>query len=211
MRKILIVNLTRFGDLLQTSATIAGLKELHPQAELTVLVERNFAEVCHGLPGIDRVREIDLDQLGRLIISGTGQRVAESYNGLPTAAPLLHIEAGPSDPAPDIDAVPNPYGFGPVVVNTTASGSIEIRNVGTQDLAVTASGLAGADAAQMDPRHRGDRRERNQRLLRDRQRHVRQRHDQERRRIGCRGDEAADVEREHHGARRHRAGEAGDE
>ena len=35
-----------------------------------------------------------------LIISGTGQRVAESYNGLPTAAPLLHIEAGPSDPAP---------------------------------------------------------------------------------------------------------------
>jgi DNA/RNA endonuclease YhcR with UshA esterase domain len=83
-----------------------------------------------------------------LIISGTGQRVAESYNGLPTAAPLLHIEAGPSDPAPDIDAVPNPYGFGPVVVNATASGSIEIRNVGTQDLAVTAIGLGGADAAQ---------------------------------------------------------------
>ena len=59
VEKILVVNLTRFGDLLQTSPTIMGLKALHPDAELTALVERNFADVCRGLPGVDRVRELE--------------------------------------------------------------------------------------------------------------------------------------------------------
>jgi hypothetical protein len=27
-----------------------------------------------------------------LIITGTGQRTAEAYNGVPAAAPLLHVE-----------------------------------------------------------------------------------------------------------------------
>lgn len=69
MRKILIVNLTRFGDLLQTSPIIVGLKAQHPEAELHVLVERNFAPACRGIPGIDRLREIDLDELGRRLLA----------------------------------------------------------------------------------------------------------------------------------------------
>jgi ADP-heptose:LPS heptosyltransferase len=68
--KILILNLTRLGDLLQTSPTILGLKELHPGAAVTVAVDRNFAEVCRGLPGVDRVWELELDQLGRLLLGG---------------------------------------------------------------------------------------------------------------------------------------------
>jgi ADP-heptose:LPS heptosyltransferase len=79
VRKILIVNLTRFGDLLQTSPTIAGLKEAHPDAEVTVLAERNFADVCRGLPGVDRVRELDLDGLGRLVLGGTGPDLRAAY------------------------------------------------------------------------------------------------------------------------------------
>lgn len=68
MRKVLIVNLTRFGDLLQTSPTIAGL---HAQGDthVTVVVERNFADVCEGIPGIDRVWPLDLDALGRLLLA----------------------------------------------------------------------------------------------------------------------------------------------
>ena len=53
MKNVLVVNLTRFGDLLQTSPTIVGLKEEHPDATVTVMVDRNFAEVCRGLPGVD--------------------------------------------------------------------------------------------------------------------------------------------------------------
>ncbi len=76
MKRILIVNLTRFGDLLQTSPTIVGVKEQYPDAHLTVLMERNFAAVCEGIPGIDRVYPLDLDQLGRLIIA---KNLREAY------------------------------------------------------------------------------------------------------------------------------------
>ena len=68
MRKVLIVNLTRFGDLLQTSPTIAGLRAAG-DTEVTVVVERNFADVCEGIPGVDRVWPIDLDALGRLLLA----------------------------------------------------------------------------------------------------------------------------------------------
>jgi ADP-heptose:LPS heptosyltransferase len=92
VRKILIVNLTRFGDLLQTSPTIAGLKEAHPEAELTVFVEHNFSEVCHGLPGVDRVREIDLDHLGRLVMAGTGEGLRAAYREVERTAVELRAE-----------------------------------------------------------------------------------------------------------------------
>jgi hypothetical protein len=83
-----------------------------------------------------------------IYITGTGKRTAESYDGVPSAAPLLHIEAAPSVPAPDIDATPNPYTFGSVLVGATPSGSLAVRNLGTQDLEVTASSLTGTNAAQ---------------------------------------------------------------
>jgi ADP-heptose:LPS heptosyltransferase len=79
VQKILVVNLTRFGDLLQTSPTIVGLKERHPDAELVALVERNFAEVCRGIPGVDRVWELDLDHLGRVLLGGTGRHLRQAY------------------------------------------------------------------------------------------------------------------------------------
>jgi len=79
MRKILVVNLTRFGDLLQTSPTIVGLRENHPDAELVALVERNFADVARGLPAVDRVWELDLDRLGRMLIGETGDGLRAAY------------------------------------------------------------------------------------------------------------------------------------
>lgn len=92
MRKILIVNLTRFGDLLQTSPTIAGLKEAHPEVEVCVLAERNFADVCRGLPGVDRVRELDLDGLGRLVLGGTGADLRTAYRAVAEVVAELRAE-----------------------------------------------------------------------------------------------------------------------
>ena len=80
MKKILIVNLTRFGDLLQTSPTIAGLKAQHPDAAITVVVDRNFADVARGLPGVDRVWPLDLNELGRTMIGGTGADLRRAYH-----------------------------------------------------------------------------------------------------------------------------------
>jgi ADP-heptose:LPS heptosyltransferase len=92
VRKILIVNLTRFGDLLQTSPTIVGLKELHPAAELTVLVERNFAEVARGLPGVDRVWELDLDDLGRVLLGATAVDLRTAYRTVEGQVEALRAE-----------------------------------------------------------------------------------------------------------------------
>ncbi len=76
--RILIVNLTRFGDQLQSSPTIAGLKARHPEAEITVAVDVQHASVCHGIPGIDHVYELDLDQVGRHLLAG-GPKLVDAY------------------------------------------------------------------------------------------------------------------------------------
>lgn len=78
VERILIVNLTRFGDLLQTSPTVAVLRERHPGARITFLAEKNFAEVCDRIPGIDRVHRVDLDRVGNLLLEG-GQRLLDAY------------------------------------------------------------------------------------------------------------------------------------
>lgn len=78
VEKILIVNLTRFGDLLQTSPAIAALKQRHPRAAITLMAEKNFADVCDDIPGIDRVYRVELDRLGSLMLEG-GAHLLEAY------------------------------------------------------------------------------------------------------------------------------------
>ncbi len=59
-KKILLVNITRLGDMLQATPTIAGMKAENPDCHITVLVEKQFAEVCSVIPNIDEVVGIDL-------------------------------------------------------------------------------------------------------------------------------------------------------
>ncbi len=77
--KILIVNLTRFGDLLQTSPVIEGLKRSRPGCEITLLAEKSFAEVCEGIPALDRIYRIDLDTLGAELLEG-GAKLLDGFN-----------------------------------------------------------------------------------------------------------------------------------
>ncbi len=57
---VLLVNITRLGDMLQATPTIAGLKMENPNCRVTVLVEKQFESVCHSLPYIDEVLSLDL-------------------------------------------------------------------------------------------------------------------------------------------------------
>jgi len=77
--KILIVNLTRLGDLLQTSPVIEGLKRSRPGCEITLLAEKSFAEVCEGIPALDRIYRIDLDTLGAELLEG-GAKLLSGFN-----------------------------------------------------------------------------------------------------------------------------------
>lgn len=60
MKEILIINLTRMGDLLQTTPLIAGLKEMHGGSRITLLVNSAFTEICRGIPFIDELIEFDM-------------------------------------------------------------------------------------------------------------------------------------------------------
>lgn len=59
MKEILIINLTRMGDILQKTPLILGLKAQYPQARVSILVSSSFSEICRGMPFIDKVYALD--------------------------------------------------------------------------------------------------------------------------------------------------------
>ncbi len=59
MKEVLIINLTRMGDLIQTTPTIISLKEQYPDVRITLLVNTAFKEICEYLPHVDRYFHID--------------------------------------------------------------------------------------------------------------------------------------------------------
>jgi lipopolysaccharide heptosyltransferase II len=60
MKKILILNLTRLGDLIQTTPLMEGLKRENPDCEITLLGNVNFVGICEQLPFIDRLEVFDV-------------------------------------------------------------------------------------------------------------------------------------------------------
>lgn len=59
MQDVLIINLTRMGDLIQTTPAIVGLKERYPGVRITLLVNTAFKEICNYLPFVDRYFHLD--------------------------------------------------------------------------------------------------------------------------------------------------------
>ncbi len=60
MKEILIINLTRMGDLLQTTPLMAGFKEANPEVRITLLINSSFVGVCKGIPFIDELIVFDM-------------------------------------------------------------------------------------------------------------------------------------------------------
>ncbi len=63
--KILVMSLTRMGDLVQATPVIAGLRQKHPQAEITLMVSSDFAGFLPRIPGIDASLVLDIRQFMR--------------------------------------------------------------------------------------------------------------------------------------------------
>ncbi len=59
--KILVINLTRLGDVLQSTALLRALKERHPEPIIHYLAVDRFAEVCRHIPEIDQVIPFNLE------------------------------------------------------------------------------------------------------------------------------------------------------
>ncbi len=76
MKEVLIINLTRMGDLIQTTPVIQGLKEKYRDLRITLLASSSFASICKHLPLIDRVIIFDIKKVIDLV---TGGRIIEGY------------------------------------------------------------------------------------------------------------------------------------
>ncbi len=61
------MNITRLGDMLQATPTIAGIKAENPGCHIAVLVEKQFEDVCRVIPNIDEIIGIDLNYVVRCI------------------------------------------------------------------------------------------------------------------------------------------------
>ena len=75
---ILLINITRLGDMLQATPTIAGMKLENPDCKITVLVEKQFSDICSYLPHIDEVMAIDLGMTVRSMVRG-GSGIVDAY------------------------------------------------------------------------------------------------------------------------------------
>jgi ADP-heptose:LPS heptosyltransferase len=75
---ILLVAITRLGDMLQMSPTIVGIKQENPAARVTIVIEKQFSSICSGIPGIDEVIELDLGFVCREL-HREGDGVIEAY------------------------------------------------------------------------------------------------------------------------------------
>ncbi len=69
MKEALIINLTRMGDLIQTTPVIVGLKEKYPGIKISLLVNSAFRSICELIPYVDHVIEFDLRGVADLIIN----------------------------------------------------------------------------------------------------------------------------------------------
>lgn len=61
-KKILILSLTRMGDLIQTTPLINGLREKHPDANITLMVSSDFEGAVSLIPNIDHSLVLNLRQ-----------------------------------------------------------------------------------------------------------------------------------------------------
>ncbi|MBU0513980.1 MAG: glycosyltransferase family 9 protein, partial [Proteobacteria bacterium] len=67
-KKILVIQMTKMGDFLQTTPLLRALKRRHPEAELSVLIPPSLAGVAAGCPAVDRAVTLDLHSLQALAL-----------------------------------------------------------------------------------------------------------------------------------------------
>lgn len=84
-KEILVVQLARFGDFLQTTPLLAALKTKHPTARLTALVNAAQADLAGANPHVDEVLAVDLADLDRLARNkniALGEKVRQMRDGV---------------------------------------------------------------------------------------------------------------------------------
>lgn len=92
MKEILIINLTRMGDLLQTTPLMAGLKAKHHGSRITLLINSAFKEICRGIPFIDELIEFDMKDYRKRVLEKKYSMV-ENYHLLEDLIKRINTKA----------------------------------------------------------------------------------------------------------------------
>ena len=67
MKNIIILNLTRMGDLIQSTALFKKIKLTYPESRVKLLISSDFAEIGPFLPYVDEIKPIDVTGLSELL------------------------------------------------------------------------------------------------------------------------------------------------
>ncbi len=59
--RVLIINLTRMGDLLQMTPFLIAFRREFPEVEITLMVLKQFEDVCSGFPAVDSLEAFDAE------------------------------------------------------------------------------------------------------------------------------------------------------
>ncbi|HET9961562.1 MAG TPA: hypothetical protein VFQ34_04460, partial [Nitrospiraceae bacterium] len=62
-RQVLLINITRMGDLVQMGALLERLKYEQPDTAIDLIVDRRFAPVAEMLPHLRHILSFDFHQL----------------------------------------------------------------------------------------------------------------------------------------------------
>lgn len=82
MKHILILNLTRMGDIIQSTALFKKIKLTYPVSHVTLLVSTEFSEITPFLQDIDEVKYIDLKGLFEILKSSNFEFNSAVYNAV---------------------------------------------------------------------------------------------------------------------------------
>ena len=67
MKNIIILNLTRMGDLIQSTALFKKIKQIYPESRVKLIISKEFAEIAPFLPYVDEIKLIDVTGLSELL------------------------------------------------------------------------------------------------------------------------------------------------
>ena len=67
MKNIIILNLTRMGDLIQSTALFKKIKLIYPESRVKLIISKEFEEIAPFLPYVDEIKPIDVTGLSELL------------------------------------------------------------------------------------------------------------------------------------------------
>ncbi|MCX8042923.1 MAG: glycosyltransferase family 9 protein [Desulfobacterota bacterium] len=65
MKRILVIQLARIGDIVQSMPMLQSLKRHMMPCRISMLVNKKFADICRLMPCLDEILEIDFNAIGR--------------------------------------------------------------------------------------------------------------------------------------------------